>query len=129
MRLRGPPTRRRDTADHADDVTTGQLCLPSRHVILRRTASPTRCYVRLMEKGLPVVGFQKLWTKEEAMDTTAREIECNAEEVLFVAVEMGWKKWKAGTTVALGQKPRMKPVGGGDRLPSEGPYGKRAGTS
>jgi len=48
------------------------------------------------------------------MDTTARRNECNAEEVLFVAVEMGWKQWKVGTTVALGQKPRMKTVSGGD---------------
>lgn len=48
------------------------------------------------------------------MDTTAHGVECSAEEVLFVAVEMGWKRWKVGTTVALGQKPRMKSQAGGD---------------
>lgn len=48
------------------------------------------------------------------MDTTARKSECNAEEVLFVAIELGWGRWKVGTTVALAQKPRLKSVSGGD---------------
>ena len=48
------------------------------------------------------------------MDTTAREFECNADQVLFVAVEMSWKKWKVGSTVGLGQKPRMKTIDAGD---------------
>lgn len=48
------------------------------------------------------------------MDAAARKIECTAEEVLFVAVEMSWKKWKVGSKVGLGQKPRMKTIDAGD---------------
>lgn len=48
------------------------------------------------------------------MDAAAREFEFSADEVLFVAVEMGWKKWKVGSTVGLGQKPRMKTIDAGD---------------
>lgn len=49
------------------------------------------------------------------MATTARVSECSAEEILFVAIDVGGAKWKVGSTIGLGQKPRIKSISAGDR--------------
>ena len=48
------------------------------------------------------------------MTTIARMSECSAKEVLFVAIEVGGARWKVGSTIGLGQKPRIKTVVAGD---------------
>ena len=48
------------------------------------------------------------------MVATARSVEHNAEEVLFVALELSEAKWKIGTTVSPGQKAREKTIDAGD---------------
>lgn len=48
------------------------------------------------------------------MKTTAREKEYSAEPVLYLALELSVGKWKLGSTVAMGQKPRIKTIDAGD---------------
>jgi transposase len=48
------------------------------------------------------------------MTTAARSEQVSAGEVLFVALELGNSRWKVGSTIGLGQKPREKTVQGGD---------------
>lgn len=44
----------------------------------------------------------------------ARHVEYTSDPVLFLALELSAAKWKAGTTVGLGQKPREITVDAGD---------------
>jgi hypothetical protein len=66
--------------------------------------------------GLLRLGFQETCecSKEEAMTTAARTEQVSAGEVLFVAFELGNSRWKVGSTIGLGQKPREKTVQAGD---------------
>jgi len=46
--------------------------------------------------------------------SAARHVEYTSDPVLFLALELSAGKWKVGTTVGLGQKPREQPVDAGD---------------
>ena len=46
--------------------------------------------------------------------STARCDEYRSDPVLFLALELSAGKWKVGTTVGMGQKPREKNVDAGD---------------
>jgi len=46
--------------------------------------------------------------------SAARQVEYTSEPVLFLALELSAAKWKVGTTVGLGQKPREQSVDAGD---------------
>lgn len=48
------------------------------------------------------------------MKTTTRDKEYSAEGVLYLALELSVSKWKLGSTVAQGQKPRIKTIEAGD---------------
>ena len=46
--------------------------------------------------------------------SAARHVEYRSESVLFVGLELSASKWKVGTTVGLGQRPREQKVDAGD---------------
>jgi transposase len=46
--------------------------------------------------------------------SAARYVEYTSDPVLFLALELSASKWKVGTTVGLGQKPREKTIDAGD---------------
>ena len=50
------------------------------------------------------------------MTTAARREQGSAGEVLFVAFELGNSRWKIGSTIGHGQKPREKTVRAGDTV-------------
>ena len=45
---------------------------------------------------------------------TARPEEYTSNQVMFLAFELSAKKWKVGTTVGIGQKPRERSIDAGD---------------
>ena len=46
--------------------------------------------------------------------SAARQVEYTSEPVLFLALELSAARWKVGTTVGLGQKPREMTIEAGD---------------
>jgi len=46
--------------------------------------------------------------------SAARYVEYTSDRVMFLALELSASKWKVGTTVGLGQKPREKTIDAGD---------------
>ncbi len=48
------------------------------------------------------------------MKTTAALGEYSEEQVLFLALELSNSRWKVGSTVGLGQKPRVRTIAAGD---------------
>jgi transposase len=48
------------------------------------------------------------------MQTTAAHKEYSEERVLFLALELSNSKWKLGSTVGMGQKPRERTIAAGD---------------